>query len=126
MDDSDDESVAPSVPEPAPSGADTSRSGRPSIQPGQIFAVNKPPSKRCAPPAISGSAAPAKNRRRPNGAAPNPAAAATPAANSAIEAPSGAASSDLLDDRVVVDPDENYSENERALTHFIRLHPMLR
>jgi hypothetical protein len=33
---------------------------------------------------------------------------------------------DLLDDRDVADTDELYSENERALTQFIKLHPMLR
>lgn len=33
---------------------------------------------------------------------------------------------DLLDDRDVADTDELYSENERALTKFIKLHPMLR
>jgi len=32
---------------------------------------------------------------------------------------------DLLDDRDVADTDELYSENERALTQFIKLHPML-
>lgn len=31
----------------------------------------------------------------------------------------------LLDDRSTADVDENYSENERALEEFIRLHPML-
>lgn len=33
--------------------------------------------------------------------------------------------SSLLDDRMVADRDELYSDNERALTEFLRLHPML-
>jgi hypothetical protein len=33
---------------------------------------------------------------------------------------------DILDDRDVADVDELYSENERALSSFIKLHPMLR
>ena len=43
-----------------------------------------------------------------------------------IETPSGTSTSDLLDDRLVTDPDELYGENERALNGFMKLHPMLR
>jgi len=51
------------------------------------------------------------------GAAPNP---------YQLARPPGAPGSDLLDDRVVGDADEVYDDNERALSEFIRMHPMLR
>lgn len=42
-----------------------------------------------------------------------------------IEAPTVTDSNDLLDDRKVADIDELYGENERALSNFMKLHPML-
>jgi len=42
-----------------------------------------------------------------------------------IEAPTIPDSNDLLDDRKVADIDELYGENERALSNFMKLHPML-
>ena len=42
-----------------------------------------------------------------------------------IETHNSSRGTDLLDDQNVVDKDELYGENERALSNFIRLHPML-
>jgi hypothetical protein len=42
-----------------------------------------------------------------------------------IEAPTVTDSNELLDDRKVADIDELYGENERALSNFMKLHPML-
>jgi hypothetical protein len=42
-----------------------------------------------------------------------------------IEAPAVTDSNELLDDRKVADIDELYGENERALSNFMKLHPML-
>ena len=88
----------------------------------EIFAVNKPPSKRAPPPPPSKP----KQRRKPTGAAPPPTPSAKKQAlQDAVKTRDLSTPQDLLDDRVVCDPDENYSDNEKALTHFLRLHPML-
>lgn len=106
--------------EAGPSGA-YGRGRKPSVSIDEIFAVNKPPSKRKTPPPPTG----AKPRRRPTAAAPPAPSAKAQAISDAVQARDHSVPTDLLDDRVVCDPDENYSENERALTQFLRLHPML-
>ena len=99
---------------------------------GAIFSVRNPPTKRKPPPAPTETTRQGK-AKKPKGPkrqsqltyTPKP-TSSTPAADSALERPSRQPRPpDLLDDDVVVDPDELYSENERALSDFIRLHPML-
>jgi hypothetical protein len=87
----------------------------------EIFPASAPPSRRRAPPAPSGGG---KKRKNAQTAQINTSAAA-PAAAATIPTRDTSQPTDLLDDRDVADPDEQYTDNERALTHFLRLHPML-
>ena len=125
MEPASDEEEAASSSGPAPRSAPLA-SARPA---GEIFAVTKPPSKRLPPPPVSGKAA--GKRRNTNlpvttVRAGTSSSKVSPAANYQVERPDKRArGNDLLDARVALDPDENYNENERALTEFIRLHPML-
>jgi len=125
MEPASDEEEAASSSGPAPRSAPLA-SARPA---GEIFAVTNPPSKRLPPPPVSGKAA--GKRRNTNlpvttVRAGTSSSKVSPAANYQVERPDKRArGNDLLDARVALDPDENYNENERALTEFIRLHPML-
>ena len=98
--------------------------GRVAPHPEDVFPVNKPPKRRKGPGAVG-------KRKKTSGAAPtvsatpsNGLAGMTPA--SIDTAPKEERGDDLLDDRVMTDPDELYNDNERALSSFLRLHPMLR
>jgi hypothetical protein len=97
---------------------------------GEIFKANKPPTKRRPPPAPEQSTSSAAKARRKASSSGNqtqntPGSGASPAVFTRIEKKDVTTLSDLLDDRIVADPDENYNENERALSSFLRLHPML-
>jgi len=87
--------------------------------PDDVFPVNKPPRKkwrvgttkpRAAVPVVAGASG-------VSGLAVNPC--------QLPRAPAGERGTDLLDDRVMADVDEVYDDNEKALSEFIRLHPML-
>jgi len=101
--------------------------------PADIVPVNKPRGKRIAPPKFEPVRKKSKDVAKPPGAK-NVSGAATdglvgPVVASIEAPPPPPPSSDvpeLLDDSHVVDPDELYSENERALSSFLKLHPMLR
>lgn len=102
-----------------------------------IFKCNQPPKKqRKAKAAPAGPSSAAAVPTAP--VAPKSANAAPTATANAVSAVCGTAPNphqlrrqegergdDLLDDRVCPDPDETFGENEKALTEFIRLHPML-
>ena len=97
---------------------------------GEIFKANKPPTKRRPPPAPEQNTSSAAKARRKASSSGNqtqntPGSGASPAVFTRIEKKDVTTPSDLLDDRIVADPDENYNENERALSSFLRLHPML-
>ena len=101
--------------------------------PTDIVPVNKPRGKRQPPPKFQPVRKKNRNAAKPPGAT-NVSGVATDGlvgpVVASIEAPPPPSSTsevpDLLDDSQVVDPDELYSENERALSSFLKLHPMLR
>lgn len=103
--------------------------------PDDVFPVNKPPRKReRADGPIAkrsrGGAETSKPSKKATVATAETAATAAGVAGTALNPcqlprPPGEPSADLLDDRAVADVDEIYDDNERALSEFIRLHPML-
>lgn len=91
----------------------------------EVYPVNNPPTKR---PRLNESKRKAKGKvdKKAAPAKPTIDTSSITASNPAqIEAPSGERGDDLLDNRNVPDTDELYGENERALSNFIKLHPML-
>ena len=115
------------------------------IVPDDVFPVNKPPSRKKdrvdAPVAKRPRGDTARaTKKQPNKGVAGGSSTATAATETSgmsgvagtaanphqlMRAP-GAPGSDLLDDRVMADADEVYDDNERALSEFIRMHPMLR
>jgi len=96
----------------------------------QIFPVNKPPNQKWR----VGTTRTAQGRQTPKTPKkPTPLNGATEASGVAgmainpcqLPRPIGSRGTDLLDDRIVADIDELYDENEKALSSFVRLHPML-
>lgn len=127
MVDSDSDADIPNAEPPPPPVAskqplDPSKLTRFSIaaEASTIFRANKPPTKRRAPPAPT-----SKKRSKAAATAAATTSSAAPAAMATIRTQEKLAPSELLDDRDVADPDEQYTDNERALTQFMRLHPML-
>ena len=99
--------------------------------PDNVFPVNKPPKRRAR-----ATGPQAKKRSKPkNGKAKVVTPSSTENAGTSGLAlnPTQLTSppephergNDLLDDRVIADPDEIYDENEKALSSFVKLHPML-
>lgn len=113
--------------------------------PDDVFPVNKPPPRRNGPakrPRGSGGVA-RTTKKQPNGVSSASTSSSSTATAEAVATgtsgvsgtavnqyqlptPPGDPGPDLLDDRVVADADEVYDDNERALSEFIRMHPMLR
>ena len=118
----------------------------------EVFPVNKPPRRKrdsveghaLAGSEITGTGATSKRRvavsERKSVASTKPRDSAAVGSSSSnapagvsgmavnpcqIEAPPVTDSNELLDDRKVADIDELYGENERALSNFMKLHPML-
>lgn len=97
-----------------------------------VFPVNKPPTRRkreaIVPTQSKRTATCVKSASGSASVLESASTATTGMASNPcqIEAQTGTRGSDLLDDRNVADVDELYGENERALSNFIRLHPMLR
>lgn len=87
--------------------------------PDDVFPVNKPPRKKWRVGTTKSSAAVpvVTSACGVSGLAVNPC--------QLPRAPVGERGTDLLDDRVMADIDEVYDDNEKALSEFIRLHPML-
>ena len=121
MQQSDDEEPEEVAADPAVDATRRARLGSADVA-CAIFPANNPPSRRRPPPAISGST---KKRKTSTAAVPNLSTAAAPAAAASIPTRDTSQPTELLDDRDLADPDEQYNDNERALTHFLRLHPML-
>jgi hypothetical protein len=107
-----------------------------------VFPVNNPPKRRKDTVNAVTRANSENSKRRVQGKKPSSAANAAPPVSSTAAGPSSVSgmavnpcqiesphtqvgNDDFLDDRNVTDPDELYGENERALSNFIRLHPML-
>jgi hypothetical protein len=118
----------------------------------EVFPVNKPPRRKrdsveghaLSGAEITGTGATSKRRvavsERKSVASTKPSDSAAAGSSSSnapagvsgmavnpcqIEAPTVTDSNELLDDRKVADIDELYGENERALSNFMKLHPML-
>ena len=127
---------------------------RPNLSCVDVFPVNKPPRRKrnsvdvpaIAGTGMAGTGATSKRRvavagrtsvRATKPTADDPAVAGSSSSHAPagvsgmavnpcqIEAPTVPDSNDLLDDRKVADIDELYGENERALSNFMKLHPML-
>lgn len=142
--DDDDDEVAPAQFVPAPEFV------------AEIYPINKPPANRKREAASSTSAAPAASNGKASSSASKRRSSSKAAKlvteegggngkedgadgsheggksggkrsnHSRVERPMGDKPSELLDSRNMPDADELYTENERALTQFIKLHPMLR
>jgi hypothetical protein len=104
-----------------------------------VFPVNNPPKRRKdTVNSVSRANSNAKQRSRSFSSTDKVAKSSQPSVGqssvsgmavnpSPVERPPDAdANMEFLDDRNVADLDELYGENERALSNFVRLHPMLR
>ena len=81
----------------------------------EIYSVKDPPKKRSKTTAAS-----SKAKSNPEKSEVQRARMAT-LPSAPLDIPTS-----ILDSRQVADTDESYSENERALSNFLKLHPMLR
>ena len=99
-----------------------------------IFSVKHPPKRKCVakdaigngPSSFPKKAAAKKRGEHIDTDNIEQRATSNKAKLKSIETSEGPKESGLLDSRDVPDADELYSENERMLSSFIRLHPMLR
>lgn len=118
MSDDEDEVAAVAAPPPPPPHAveddHVSRSSRARASTSlELFKVQNPPSKRAKGGGKQKMSSSARNEVTKARMATLPSAP--------IDIPTS-----ILDSRHVTDPDESYSENEKALSEFLKLHPMLR